>query len=55
VEADAVEEIGVPVAVGEDARDRAPAGAAGVEERAVDVEEENGRGQTPSSRAMMVS
>jgi hypothetical protein len=57
VKADVVEDLVAPEVLAEDARDRAPAGAARVEQRAVDVEEEDRRApaQTPSSRAISVS
>ena len=57
MKAHVVEDLVAAEVLAKDARNRATAGAAGVEQRAVDVEEENGRTtvQTPSSRAMMVS
>ena len=57
MEADVVEDLVAREVGMEDARDRPPAGAAGVEQRAVDVEQEDGRpcAQMPSSRAISVS
>ncbi len=61
MEADVVEDLVAAEVLAEDAGDRATAGAAGVEQRAVDVEEEDGRApaqarvQRPSSLAISVS
>ena len=57
MEADVVEDAVASEVLAKDPRDRAAAGAARVQQRAVDVEQQDGRSraQTPSSRAIRIS